>query len=132
LEIASSPRGTVISNVYDALSLGWSFTGYHVSAPWGWPTSSAPSSVWKKPDVSGSVCGTPSYAMRTANLLWSRSPRDGLIVSSPSAWVHRARSPFTRTDRTVRPSKSRLKLDRFWVALASILATPVNVSVGGS
>jgi hypothetical protein len=56
---------------------------------------------------------------------------DGVIVSSPSACVHRARLPLTRTDRTVRSSKSRLKRERFWVALASIVATPVSVSVSG-
>jgi len=35
-------------------------------------------------------------------------------------------------DRTVSPSKSKLNLDRFWVAAAVIVATPSSSLVAGS
>ena len=63
LAIASRPAGTVIANVYDAVSSGWSFTGYHVLATRGWPATNVPSSVWRKPLVPSTSTmgsGTPS------------------------------------------------------------------------
>ena len=62
LAIACSPRGTAIRNVYDALSSGWSLTGYQLAATCGWPATSVPSSVWMNPAPS-SPTGTPSYAI---------------------------------------------------------------------
>jgi hypothetical protein len=54
----------VIENEYEALSSGWSLTGYHVAATSGWPATYVPSSVCMKPDrpISASpiVSGTPS------------------------------------------------------------------------
>jgi hypothetical protein len=52
-----------------------------------------------------------------------------------SSWSVRdqlAARPFTLIERTVSPTKSRLNRDRFWVAVAEIVATPVSRSVGGS
>jgi hypothetical protein len=46
---ATSPSGTVISNVYVALSVGWSFTGNHVADPSGSLTTIAPSRVVTQP-----------------------------------------------------------------------------------
>ena len=51
LATASSPAGTVMSNRYEAASLGWSLTGYHVAATSGCPTTRAPSSVWTNPEM---------------------------------------------------------------------------------
>ena len=50
LATASRPRGTVIRNENAALSSGWSLAGNQVEAPSGWPATSAPSSVWMKPE----------------------------------------------------------------------------------
>jgi len=52
-----------------------------------------------------------------------------------SSWSVRdqlAGRPSTLIERTVSPTKSRLNRDRFWVAVAEIVATPVSRSVGGS
>ena len=43
-----------------------------------------------------------------------------------------AAAPSTLTERRSSPTKSRLKADRFWVAVAVIVATPVSWSVAGS
>ena len=40
--------------------------------------------------------------------------------------------PFTVTDRSRSPRKSKLNADRFCVALAVIVAMPVSLSVAGS
>ena len=66
------------------------------------------------------------------NLRPLRSPCLGVTVSSWSVRDQPAERPFTLIERTVSPTKSRLKLDRFWVALAEILATPTSRSVAGS
>lgn len=63
LATASNPSGTVIRNVYEALSLGWSLTGNHVAATAGSPATRAQSSVWMNPEMpswSTIVSGTPS------------------------------------------------------------------------
>jgi hypothetical protein len=68
LEIASSPAGTVTTNVKLALSVGWSLSGNQLADPSGSLTTTAPSSVWMNPYGSGSsgtdrstwVLGTPS------------------------------------------------------------------------
>jgi hypothetical protein len=135
LATASNPFGTVIRNVYDAVSLGWSLTGNHVSATCGCPTTRAPSWVWMNPDRppnSSSVSGTPSYLTTVTKRVRSRIPRAGVILSSPPSRLHLARRPLTVIDRTVSPTKSRLYLERFWVARAVMVATPVRTSVEGS
>ena len=43
-----------------------------------------------------------------------------------------AARPFTPIRADGQPTKSRLNRDRFWVAVAEIVATPVSRSVGGS
>ena len=53
-----------------------------------------------------------------------RSPRLGVTVSSSSSRLQVARRPLTLIERTVMPLRSRLKRDRFCVALALIVATP--------
>ena len=103
-----------------------------MAATAGWPSTMAPSSVWKNPDWSGSVSGTPSYLMTTLNRLPVGIPASGVTVNSPASRLHPAATPSTIADRTVSPSRSRLKLDRFWVAVAEIVATPASTSVAGS
>ena len=49
LATAVFPCGTVISKLYEALSVGWSLTGYHVIDPSGSPTTMAPSRVVTQP-----------------------------------------------------------------------------------
>jgi hypothetical protein len=66
------------------------------------------------------------------NLRPLRSPCLGVTVSSWSVREQPAERPFTLIERTVRPTKSRLKLDRFRVALAEMVATPTSRSVAGS
>ena len=46
---ATSPSGTVMSNEYVALSVGWSLTGNHVAEPSGSLTTIAPSRVVTQP-----------------------------------------------------------------------------------
>ena len=60
------------------------------------------------------------------------SPCFGVTVSSWSVRDQLAERPLTLIERTVSPTKSRLKRDRFWVALAEIVATPASRSVAGS
>ncbi len=60
----SRPFGTVTRKVYDALSVGWSFTGNQLAATCGWPAMSNPSSVAMKPAPS-SIRGTPPYTTLT-------------------------------------------------------------------
>jgi hypothetical protein len=45
------PVGTVIRNVYDARSVGWSLTGNHAVAASGSPATIAPSAVRMNPDT---------------------------------------------------------------------------------
>jgi hypothetical protein len=135
LEIASSPFGTVAETLTDAASRGWSLEGNQVAATSGSPATIAPSSVCMKPEVPRSswmVSGTPSYRTTVVNSLDFRSESSGVTVSSPASRLQSASSPSTAMDRTVRPSKSRLKLDRCWVATAWMVATPVRTSVAGS
>jgi hypothetical protein len=66
------------------------------------------------------------------NLRPLRSPCLGVTVSSWSVRDQPAERPLTLIERTVRPTKSRLKLDRFRVALAEMVATPTSRSVAGS
>jgi len=49
LEIASSPAGTVTTNVKLALSVGWSLSGNQLAATSGSPATTAPSSVCMNP-----------------------------------------------------------------------------------
>ena len=60
------------------------------------------------------------------------SPCFGVTVSSWSVRDQLAERPLTLIERTVSPTKSRLKRDRFWVALAEIVAIPTSRSVAGS
>lgn len=135
LEDASSPSGTATSIVYDAVSVGWSFTGNHVAATCGCPATRAPSSVGMKPDrprFSTIGAGTPSYRTTTRNRERSRRPRCGVTVSSSPSRDQAAVRPSTTTDRTARPDRSRLNADRSWVACAVIVASPTITSVAGS
>ena len=56
----------------------------------------------------------------------------GMTVGSCSVRLHRARAPLTSIERTVIPTRSRLKLHNDLVALALIPATPSSTSVAGS
>ena len=55
----------------------------------------------------------------------------GVTVSSSSARLQVALRLSTLIERTVIPLRSRLKRDRFWVALALMVATPMRTSVDG-
>ncbi len=133
-EIASVPAGTEIAIVNEALSRGWSLAGNHVAATCGSPIAMAPSSVWMNPESpkSSRVNGTPSYVATTVNVAPLVIPCFGVTVSSLSTRFVAAVVPFTVTLCRSSPMKSRLKADRFWVAFAVIVATPVSWSVAGS
>jgi hypothetical protein len=97
-----------------ALSRGVSFTEYQAGDPCGSPTTNAPSSVGTQPSIesSGSVTTDPDL---------------GVITSSCSpARVCDASRPLTSRLEIVKPRRSRLKRDKFCVAVAVITAVPVS------
>ena len=129
LAIASSPVGTVMWNVNDALSRGWSLAGNQVAATCGSPLTIAPSSVGMKPDRPS----PPRERLRDAVVAGDdregrrrSSGRSGLTVSSWPLRCVLALAPLTVSDRRRMPMKSKLKADRFWVARAVMVAMPVS------
>ena len=104
----ASPAGTVISNVYAALSVGWSLTGNQVAATCGSPTTSAPSSVWMKPDSADSIAWLGDAVVRTTTVkrLRPRMPVRGVIDQlAAGAASTSAGRPSTSMERTVQPDE---------------------------
>ena len=135
MERASSPSGTVADTLTEAASRGWSLEGNQVAATSGCPATIAPSSVCMKPEVprsSAMVSGTPSYSTTVVNSESSFKESSGVTVSSSPSRVQSASSSSTVIELISRPWKSRLKLDRCWVATAWMVATAVRTSVSGS
>jgi hypothetical protein len=139
LAITDRSFGTVIRNVYEALSLGWSLHGNQVEEALGSSPMNAPSSVCTKPygepNTIGEptiVCGTPPYATETANREFLRWPCRGVMISSWPSRRKPAGCPSTVTLCTVSCCRSRSNRDRSWVARAVIVTTPSSRPDAGS
>ena len=74
----------------------------------------------------------PPYVIRTMNSEPPGITAAGSMISSFSARVKIAGSPFTRTSLTFGPTKSKLNAARFAVTFTRIVATPVRVFAPGS
>src|SRR5262245_36649428 len=136
LAITVKPAGTVTVKSYVALSRGLSLAGYHAGERCGSLTTNAPSSVGTQPsmDPSGTVStdGTAPSPTTTVNAAPTGSPATGVITSSCPSREKVAGRPSTVSRSMSKPRRSRSKRDKFWVAVARIVAVPPSRRVAGS
>jgi hypothetical protein len=121
-----------------ALSFGVSFAGYQLVAECGSPAANAPPDddscqPFSPSEPSWVISGTPEYFTRVSNVEPFDTEEPAVITSSWSPdRVNSASAPFTWTDETSRPCRSRLNFVRSSVAVAVTTVSPVSSRDDGS